>query len=225
MAQKKPRCAQCPFEPEVRRCRVENGEGPLFCPTDQDDDILEKCLAEYENKNIQMFARQASIQEGEGYSNREKGYDNVVPQKPRILEIVEFAHRMNYKKLGLAFCSGLRREAEIVSRFFSQKGFDVVSVICKVGRIPKEHIGVLDEQKIAIGHPESMCNPIYQAKLLNVHRTEFNVVLGLCVGHDSLFFQYSQAPCTVLIVKDRVLGHNPAAAIYTLDSYYRSFKS
>ena len=58
-----------------------------------------------------------------------------------------------------------------------------------------------------------MCNPIYQAKLLNHEKTDFNILLGLCVGHDSLFFKFAEAPTTVLAVKDRVTGHNPLAAI------------
>lgn len=32
------------------------------------------------------------------------------------------------------------------------------------------------------------------------------VVIGLCVGHDSLFFMHSKAPVTVLVAKARVLG-------------------
>jgi len=56
--------------------------------------------------------------------------------------------------------------------------------------------------------------------VLNDADTDFNVVLGLCVGHDSLFFKYSKAPVTVLVAKDRVLGHNPVAALYTTSSYY-----
>lgn len=40
-------------------------------------------------------------------------------------------------------------------------------------------------------------------------------------GHDSLFLKHSEAPCTVLVVKDRVLGHNPVAALYTSTGYYR----
>lgn len=72
--------------------------------------------------------------------------------------------------------------------------------------------------------PETMCNPLLQAELLNRAETEFNVLLGLCVGHDSLFLKAAKAPCTVLAVKDRVTGHNPLAAVYTLDSYYRALK-
>ena len=50
------------------------------------------------------------------------------------------------------------------------------------------------------------------------------MLLGLCVGHDSLFLKAANAPCTVLAVKDRVTGHNPLAAIYNIDSYYRALK-
>jgi len=69
-----------------------------------------------------------------------------------------------------------------------------------------------------------MCNPVLQAFVLNEEKCEFNVLMGICVGHDSLVFKYAEAPCTVLAVKDRLLGHNPLAAIYNIDSYYRSLK-
>ena len=36
-----------------------------------------------------------------------------------------------------------------------------------------------------------------------------NFLVGLCVGHDSLFIKYSEAPRTTLVTKDRVLAHNP----------------
>jgi uncharacterized metal-binding protein len=44
--------------------------------------------------------------------------------------------------------------------------------------------------------------------------------MGLCIGHDSLLFKYAKAPTTVLVAKDRVLGHNPVAALNLADSYY-----
>ena len=68
-----------------------------------------------------------------------------------------------------------------------------------------------------------MCNPIAQAKILNHAQTDFNILLGLCVGHDSLFMKYSKAMVTVFAVKDRLLGHNPLAALYTSHSYYDRF--
>jgi uncharacterized metal-binding protein len=97
-------------------------------------------------------------------------------------------------------------------------------VLCKAGRTSKDRIGIKDEDKINQGTDETMCNPVFQAKLLNHEKTELNILLGLCVGHDSIFFKYAEAPTTVLAVKDRVTGHNPLAAIYLSDSYYYKIK-
>lgn len=217
-------CAQCPFETKNRICKTENGRHPNNCPSILEESLIEETYKIYDDPAVKEFARFASIQEANGYENRELGYDFVKPGKPRIVEIIEFAQKMNFKKLGLAFCIGLHNEAKIVDHLLSSKGFDMVSVICKVGRIPKEQIGLKSDEKIAIGQFEAMCNPILQAKVLNKEKTDLNILLGLCVGHDSLFLKYSDALCTVLAAKDRVLGHNPLAAIYNLDSYYRSLK-
>jgi uncharacterized metal-binding protein len=89
-----------------------------------------------------------------------------------------------------------------------------------VGAVPKEAIGLAEQDKIRQGQFESMCNPIAQAMVMNDAGVEFNILLGLCVGHDSLFFKHADAPTTVLAVKDRVTGHNPLAAVYLLESYY-----
>ena len=67
-----------------------------------------------------------------------------------------------------------------------------------------------------------MCNPIGQARLLNEQNTEFNIALGLCVGHDSLFYRESQGLVTTLVAKDRVLAHNPCGAIYCADGYFKN---
>ena len=67
-----------------------------------------------------------------------------------------------------------------------------------------------------------MCNPVAQAKALERAGTEFNIVLGLCVGHDSLFFKYAHTMTTVLAVKDRVTGHNPLAAVYNSEGYFKT---
>jgi len=58
-----------------------------------------------------------------------------------------------------------------------------------------------------------------QAKLLNAAGTDLNILMGLCVGHDSMFYKYSEALVTTLVSKDRVLAHNPVAAIYQSDKY------
>ncbi len=185
-------------------------------------ELAEECMKEYESPDINEFARQAAIQEADGYLNRGLGYEHLRPLKTRIEEVIEFAHKMNYKRLGLAFCIGLNKEAGIIEKIFSANSFTIISVACKVGRIPKEKIGIRDDQKLFIGNSESMCNPVLQAEILNDENTELNILLGLCVGHDSLFIKYGKAPCTVLAVKDRLLCHNPLAAVYNIDSYYRS---
>jgi uncharacterized metal-binding protein len=220
----KTNCAGCPFKNSDRLCMNLEGKHPDNCPTALHEQVVATSLREYEKPEVRAFAYQASIQEAEGYAGRDQGYAQVKPLKPRILEIAEFARRMQYTRLGLIFCAGLAREGKLVAEFYQAKGFEIISTICKVGQVPKETIGVADEQKIAIGRHESMCNPIAQAMMMNAARTHFNVLLGLCVGHDSLVFKYSQAPCTVLAAKDRVFGHNPLAAVYTLDSYYRYLK-
>ncbi len=225
MNDKSPNCAKCPFKASDRLCRIEDGKSPVFCPTGNLTELTELSLKEYDNTvGIGDFAKQAAIQESEGYSNRELGYEQVRPCKTRIEEIMEFSEKMSYKRLGMAFCIGLRKEAKIVEKIFSSRGFDVISVVCKVGRVSKEHIGVNKKQQVAPGTVETMCNPVLQSIILNKEKTDFNVLLGLCVGHDSLFFQYADAPCTVLAVKDRMLAHNPLAAIYNRDSYYRCLK-
>jgi uncharacterized metal-binding protein len=56
--------------------------------------------------------------------------------------------------------------------------------------------------------------------VLNEANTDLNIAIGLCVGHDSLFYKYSDALVTTLVAKDRVTGHNPCAPLYTLNSYY-----
>jgi uncharacterized metal-binding protein len=45
-------------------------------------------------------------------------------------------------------------------------------------------------------------------------------MLGLCIGHDTLFIKYCRVPLTVLAVKDRVFGHNPLAALYLANTSY-----
>jgi uncharacterized metal-binding protein len=225
MDQKLPGCARCPYELQSRVCQVEGGKAPPFCPTVNRDKVIALAIAELKKPEILEFAKQASIQEGEGYADRELGYERTRPVKTRLLEIIEFAGRMKYKRIGLAFCMGLYREARVVEGLLARRGFTVVSGLCKMGREPKETIGIRDDQKIRVGCFEAMCNPIAQALVFNEEGTEFNVVMGLCVGHDSLFLKYSSAPCTVFAVKDRVLGHNPLAAIYTIDGFYRSLRA
>ena len=220
-----PSCAACKVERQERICFTEEGKTSKGCPTLTRKKVLEEANREYDVPEIHEFALQASRQEAACYANRHERPYVVQPTKTRIIEICEFAEKMGYKRLGLAFCIGLAQEAGIVEEIFKSHGFEVVSVLCKAGRTSKDRIGIANEDKIFQDTDEPMCNPIFQAKVLNNEKTDFNVLLGLCVGHDSLFFKYAEAPTTVLAVKDRVTGHNPLAAIYLSNSYYRKVKT
>ena len=139
----------------------------------------------------------------------------------RVEETVAFARRIGAKKVGVATCLGLIRETKTFVKIMDAHGIESYCAICKVGSIDKTDVGISEDLKIQKGGFEGMCNPILQAEILNQQETDLNVVVGLCVGHDSLFTKYSNALVTTLIVKDRVLGHNPAAALYTSNSYYK----
>jgi uncharacterized metal-binding protein len=204
-----PACAYCP--PTVRACR--QGEsaqrGPGFCPTKLDPDVQAHARAEYRQDETHRVSREAALVESEGYC-----------RWTRVEEIVQFAKKMGFRKLGIANCISFVDHAHVLSGILESHGFEVVSVACKTGNIPKEEIGLADAQKIRPGQFEPLCNPVAQAELLNEHGCELNVVLGLCVGHDSLFFRHAKGLTTVLVAKDRVLGHNPVAALHLADTYY-----
>jgi uncharacterized metal-binding protein len=220
-----PECATCPNQMSDMACMREGGSTHKGCPTVSRKELLAKANGQYEDPEIGKFAHNASVQEAECYANRQERPYVMQPTKTRITEICEFAKRMGYKRIGLVFCVGLKNEAAIVDRILKKNGFDVVSVCCKAGRTSKDLIGIEDKDKIFQGTDEAMCNPVFQAMTLNEEKTDFNVLLGLCVGHDSLFFKHAEAYTTVLAVKDRVTGHNPLAPIYLHGSYYRKLLS
>jgi uncharacterized metal-binding protein len=178
-----------------------------------ESDALREAREAYAEKETRQLALAAARTEADRY-----------PLEPRVEEVMSFARRIGATKLGIASCVGLIREARLLQDIFEANGFEVASVCCKVGSIPKEEIGLADEEKIRPGQFEALCSPIGQAKLLNAAGTGLNVLVGLCVGHDSLFFRHSEAPVTVLVAKDRVTGHNPAAVLYTSHSYYSRIK-
>jgi uncharacterized metal-binding protein len=219
----KAECAKCGVK--VKACRMLEGQAPLYCPTIVSAGVISRVTEEYARPDVVNFARQASIQEAECYMDRDVPPHVLHPVKTRVQETWEFARRMGYRRLGVAFCAGLHHEARALVEIFEAQAFDVVSVVCKVGCTPKEAIGIRDDQKVRIGTFESMCSPIVQAAILEEAATDLNILVGLCVGHDSLFLKYSKAPCTVLVAKDRVLGHAPAAALHTSSSYYGWLKT
>jgi uncharacterized metal-binding protein len=205
-----PGCAYCP--PTIRACRHGESEKhqPGFCPSKTDQEGIDAAWEKYEKDPlIRRVAKVSALVESEGYC-----------KWTRVEEICEFAKKMGFKRLGIATCISFVDLAHTLSGILESHGFEVASVACKHGAICKEKIGLRDEEKIRPGQHESMCNPVSQAELLNRAGCELNIVLGLCVGHDSLFFRFSEGLATTLVAKDRVLAHNPVGALHLADSYF-----
>ncbi len=197
-------CGDC----QVKACSKQSGNHPQFCISaglsGQDREIAFSLALAEENNRILKAAAEV---EADGYQ-----------KLCRVEETIAFAKKIDAKKLGIAGCAGLQKEVSILTKILRHHGFEVFAAACKVGEIAKTAIGI-EEQYTNTG--KIMCNPILQAQLLNQQHTDLNIVVGLCVGHDSMFYKYSQALTTTIVVKDRVLGNNPAAALYLTDSYYR----
>ena len=197
-------CVDC----GTQNCKFKVRTYPEFCPTTNlKEEDLQWALERYEEgRNHDIMVASAEV-EYEGYC-----------QWTRVQEIMEFAKKIGAKKIGIANCIGLINEARIFAKILRANGFETYAIICKVAGKANSSIGI-PTQCEEIG--AAMCNPILQARLLNEAKTDLNVVIGLCVGHDSLFYKYSDAYVTTLVTKDRVTGNNPAAALYTAQSYYK----
>ena len=203
------RCFSC-TDCGVKNCSTRKGSYPEFCPTVAlTDEEIEKVTDLYvKNKKNRKVAVAAAEVEGGFYV-----------KYTRVEEIIEFAHRIGAKKIGIATCVGLLEESRIFAQILRINGFEVYGISCKVASQNKTSIGIPEAYTCQTG--QVMCNPIMQAKLLNKQNVDLNVVVGLCVGHDSLFYKYANGLTTTLVTKDRVLAHNPAAALYQARAYYK----
>lgn len=195
-----------------KSCLKLDGKNPPFCLTTAlSEDARDEMRRQYTlDKTVQKVAIASAEADGLFYG-----------QHTRVEDTIEFANRINVHKIGIATCVGLLSESRTLAKILRKKGFDVYGVCCKVGSVEKTRLGITEEQLASFKSGRIMCNPVLQAKLLNEAETELNITMGLCVGHDSLFIKYSNALCTSLVVKDRVLGNNPVAALYTVNSYYK----
>ena len=131
--------------------------------------------------------------------------DATIAHGEKLEEIRLFARNAGIHKIGIAHCAALAREAAIVAERLGDE-FETFAVGCKVSKLPLASILNDDSQGLA-------CNPIGQVQELEHWGSEFNIVVGLCLGHDMLFYKYSKVPTTTLIVKDRAHKHNPMASL------------
>ena len=136
-------------------------------------------------------------------------YSNIC----RLQETAEFAKAMGYKKLGMSFCLGLNEEARYIAKYFTNEGFKFYSACCKCCSVPKKEFDL--KQLNPDKEHEAMCNPKYQARFLEDKGVELYISCGLCVGHDAIFNMNCKGPVTNLVVKDRLMAHNPLGVIYS----------
>ena len=187
---------------------MEYDKAPVGCPTVEKKEVFQKARKKLENPEILKTSQVAAHVEVTGYM-----------KWPRVQELIVFANKMGYKKLGMAFCIGLKEEAKVLTQILEKNDFKIVTGICTIGSLQKKEMEIPDQDTFTTAE-EVGCNPIGQAFFLNSENTDLNIVVGLCIGHDINFIKHSEAPTTVLIVKDRVTTHNPVAVLYS--RYYKN---
>lgn len=141
----------------------------------------------------------------------------------RLEEIVEFVKIRDYKRIGVAYCYGLEKEAIMLRKYLVLNDIKPIMISCTVDGIKESQIDPSKSNNIV------SCNPIGQADLLNSSNVDFAILMGLCLGHDILLQKNLNMDFTTFIVKDRVLRHNPLLALpgYSLpeDAFIESMDS
>jgi uncharacterized metal-binding protein len=131
-------------------------------------------------------------------------------KRNRVQELANFANARGMRRVGIAFCVTLIKEAQELARQLQAAGLESELVCCRVGAIDYDEIG------LPKAHPDrfaAICNPIAQARLLNQRHVDLVAQVGLCIGHDLILQQECEAPVTTLVVKDRVFDHHSILAL------------
>ena len=200
---------------------AQRGNAPAYCPSTREEEVIADSFARYQGEDDDArLARVAAIVEGLCYQPI-PGSETVNARWTRVEDTIALIRLMGWSRIGIATCIGLLEESARLTEILVAQGFTPVSLCCKTGSIDKLELGIGEEHKVRPGTFEPACNPIAQARLFNDAKTDMNIIVGLCVGHDMLFAKYSTAPVTTLVVKDRVTGHNPVAVLYGQSFYYK----
>lgn len=125
--------------------------------------------------------------------------------KSRLQELIEFAKVSGFKKLGIANCKSVQPYADCLTEKLKAEGFEVYAVNCKESGL--KGCDISDEIK------GDCCDPVFQAQWLNEKHTDFNINVGLCLGHGLLFEKYSNAAVTTFLVKSFAHNHNIIEAL------------
>jgi len=206
-------CMEC----DIYKCRNPGVKErwPDKCPRKSCSDILKKVTT---TNRQDRHARKVNLACEE---TLRRGYDpsESVYTWPRVKELIEYARVLGYKKIGIAGCIGLIDESKTLGHILTDAGFQVSLINCMAGATARSAIGL--KERRGASSPFT-CNPLFQAEVLNKVGTDLNVMVGLCLGHDILFIKNSKADVTPLVVKDRIMGHNPVAALYVSKTYYKN---
>jgi uncharacterized metal-binding protein/predicted Fe-Mo cluster-binding NifX family protein len=133
----------------------------------------------------------------------------------RLAEVVYFALEMGCQRVGVAFCEDLREPAAILTDVL-RRFFTVFPVGCRVGSaLLPDRLGKQPPMQKKGPAEKDLCDPLGVAEVLNQNRTDLNILVGFCVGADSVFTQSSEAPVTTIFVKDKSLANNPIGAVYS----------
>lgn len=119
--------------------------------------------------------------------------------KSRLQELIDFARLSGFKKIGVANCKGVQPYADKLTDRLKEEGFEVFGINCKESG--------LDGGDICEEMAGPCCDPVSQATYLNEQKTDFNINVGLCLGHGLLFQKYSEAEVTTFLVKDFATNH------------------
>jgi len=207
MEKNSPQCVKC----SVLRCgtKEKNRNVPASCPAEKYPGLVRETTEKY-----RLPENHAVMQGWLGLMKKvlDPQKQNEKYSWTRIHEIIEYAKIRGMKRLGIATCYSLMPEAKLLSDILEKSGFEVVSLSCLCGEVNPQEIGMPGD---------IFCNPILQAEILNQEKTDLNIMVGLCVGHDILFLRNCTAETTPLIVKDRALGHNPVAALYQSQGFFK----
>ncbi|MDI6819623.1 MAG: DUF1847 domain-containing protein [Candidatus Hodarchaeaceae archaeon] len=145
--------------------------------------------------NLKLYQKSSSL-EVEGYM-----------RYPRVKEPIRLAEGMGWNKLGMAFCIGLSEEAKKLQEVLKCTVLKFIRLCVKLVALRRKNS--LPERKRSRMQSNSPSDgPQRGWNGFERHR-------GSLHRPRHLFQRYSKAPTTTLIVKDRVLAHNPVGALYS----------
>lgn len=150
-------------------------------------------LADYATEEIQGYTKPASLL----IDNGKAGTLN------RLEEISEYCKLRGYRKIGVAYCYGMEKEATLLRKYLSDEGFKLSMISCTVDGVKEPQIDPNKVKNVV------SCNPLGQANQLYSSGVQFTILMGLCLGHDILLQKHLKMDFTTFVVKDRVLRHNP----------------